>query len=203
MTFLALGDSYTIGEGVEAGHRWPAQLAATLRAAGTVIADPVIVARTGWTTRDLLSALAAKPPGRFSLVTIQIGVNDQFRGVAEETYDRDFSEALELAITYAGDRPGSVVVLSIPDYSVTPFAARLDRTRIATQIDRFNAINRRIAKARGASYVDVTASSRESGGDTRMLTADALHPSHRMYERWIPLIREEALAASVPTAPQK
>jgi lysophospholipase L1-like esterase len=140
--FLALGDSYTIGESVAVADRWPNQLAAQLRKDGVEMADPEIIARTGWTTDELSSAIdAAKPKGPYALVTLLIGVNNQYRGRDAEQYRKEFAALLHRAIAFAGGDPKRVVVVSIPDWGVTPFAANRDRAKIGAEIDHFNAIN--------------------------------------------------------------
>jgi len=186
VTFLALGDSYTIGEGVETEARWPTQLAERLRETGCPVAGPQVVARTGWTTEDLLAGLgAARVRGPFHLVSLQIGVNDQYRGRSPKAYRNRFRILLERATALAGDDPGGLVVLSIPDWSVTPFAEGRDLPRIASEIDRFNAVNREESLGWGASYVDVTEIGRIAGVDASLLAADGLHPSGSLYGRWV------------------
>jgi lysophospholipase L1-like esterase len=185
LSFLALGDSYTIGEGVPPGGGWPAQLATMLRQRGVGIADPIVIARTGWTTDELDAAIdAAAPEGPFDLVTLLIGVNNQYRGRSVDDYRGEFRALLERAIGFAGGRADRVVVLSIPDWGVTPFAEGRDRGKIADQIDLFNAANREITDELGAAYVDVTPISRERGAESGMLVADGLHPSAAMYAEW-------------------
>jgi lysophospholipase L1-like esterase len=183
--YLALGDSYTIGEGVEDGERWPALLAAMLRARGIAVADPEIVARTGWTTDELDAAIdQAAPRGPYALVSLLIGVNDQYRGGAESIYREQFTGLLRRAIGFAGGDASRVVVLSIPD-----------RGRIASEIDAFNAAAREVTAELGARRVDVTPASREAGSDPAMLVADGLHPSSRQYARWAELALPAAVAA--------
>ncbi len=194
--YLALGDSYTIGEGVAQSERWPARLATLLRARGVDIFDPTIVARTGWTTSELRQAMSAIPPAdRFDLVSLLVGVNDQYRGYDVDRYRRDFEHVLGRAIRMAGGAPSRVVVVSIPDWSVTPFAEGRDRQRIRAEIDRFNAVNASVAHDAGARRVDVTPSSREAGKDGGMLVADGLHPSAEMYQRWAELVLPVAAEA--------
>ena len=192
--FLALGDSYTIGEKVDAADRWPVQLAGMLRARRLQVADPVIVARTGWTTDELDSGITAVAPvGPFALVTLSIGVNNQFRGGDLQRYGSEFGSLLARAVAFAGGKPERVLVLSIPDWGVTPFAAGRDRRKIAAEIDRFNAVNREASRRAGASYVDVTTTSREE--HQRWLTTDGLHPSPAQYRRWAELALDGATAA--------
>jgi lysophospholipase L1-like esterase len=193
---LALGDSYTIGESVAEGERWPVQLAAALRAGGQPVAEPRIIARTGWTTDELAQAIAAAKPGSgHDLVTLLIGVNDQYRGRPIPDYPERFRALLQQAIGFAGGRPGRVLVLSIPDWGVTPFAAGRDRAKIAAEIDAYNALNRAEAAAAGARYVDVTPVSRAAATDPGLLAADGLHPSAAMYARWVELALPVARAA--------
>lgn len=196
--FLALGDSYTIGESVGEAERWPIQLARLLREQGTAIGEPRIVARTGWTVRELgLGIDAARPEGTYELVTLLIGVNDQYRGGSPETYRSDFAAMLRRAIGFAGGRADRVVVLSIPDWGVTPFAAERGRSRstIAAEIDLFNRINREETAKAGARYVDVTPVSREAAGDRTLIAPDGLHPAGAMYAAWARLALPEAKAA--------
>ena len=194
MRFLALGDSYTIGESVEPSERWPMQLTARLRERGFTLDDPLIIATTGWTTGDLSHALVQTGPlGPFDLVTLLIGVNNQYRGRNEEEYRHQFRALLQRAIAYAGDDSTRVIVLSIPDWSVTPFASALGAEqssldRIAAAIDRFNAVNQPEAERLGAYYVYVTPISREAARDRSLLAGDGLHPSGKMYARWIKLV---------------
>ncbi len=201
MKFLALGDSYTIGESVAAAGRWPVQLTARLRERGFTIDEPLIIARTGWTTEELSRAIdRAQPPGPFDLVTLLIGVNNQYRGQSEGEYREQFAELLQRAIGFAGNDPSHVIVLSIPDWSVTPFAAQ-GRSQsgiaaVAAAIDRFNAINRAETLSRSAvHYIDVTPVSRQAAADRSLLADDGLHPSGRMYAEWVKLI--EPLACEI------
>ncbi|HZF07827.1 MAG TPA: GDSL-type esterase/lipase family protein [Thermoanaerobaculia bacterium] len=195
--FLALGDSYTIGQGVEPAERWPAQLAALLARHGLPFEPPVLVARTGWTTEDLAAALDREPPrGQFALVSLQIGVNDQYQDApADAAYRERFRNLLRRAVGWAGGEPGRVLVLSIPDWGVTPFAEGRDRAAIAADIDRFNAINREETARAGARWVDVTPESRRSAGDRSAFAGDGLHPSGRQYAAWAHLAQDPALAA--------
>lgn len=186
--FLALGDSYTIGEGVAETERWPAQLADRLREHGLSLAAPEIIAVTGWTTDELaLGIEQVAPRGPYDLVTLLIGVNNQYRGRSREEYGQQFAALLSQAIGFAGDEPARVLVLSIPDWGVTPFAAGRDAAQIALEIDAFNAFNRAEADKAGVHYVDVTAVSRRAAHDPSLLTGDGLHPSGKMYAAWVEL----------------
>lgn len=200
--YLALGDSYTIGEGVAAEARWPLQLVELLRQRGMTVEDPIIVARTGWTTGELLSGIeTARLRGPFDLVSLLVGVNNQYRALDIDQYRDEFRLLLNLAVQHAGGEPGRVIVLSIPDWGVTPFAKAQDRARIAAEIDMFNAVNRAEAKATGAYYLDVTSISREAGAEQALLAADGLHPSAEMYAAWARLALPSVLAALEDGAP--
>jgi lysophospholipase L1-like esterase len=193
---LALGDSYTIGEGVGESERWPVQLVAALRQQSLQVAEPLIIAQTGWTTDQLLAAIQHKDPsGTFELVSLMIGVNNQYRGRDVEEYGIQLRTLLQQAITFAGGEATRVIVVSIPDWGVTPFAAGRDRSLIAAEIDRFNAVNLEEARKAGARYVDVTPSSRQAATDRTLVVSDGLHPSPKMYEAWVRLALPEALAA--------
>ena len=191
--YLALGDSYTIGEGVDANDRWPVRLAAAVRASGISLDDPRIIARTGWTTAELLDAIATaspQPPANQDLVTLLIGVNDQYRGYGVGVFRTGFERLLPRAVQLAANDPRRVVVVSIPDWSVTPFAGSDPRGQpaIAAELDAFNAIVRQLATTSGAAFVDVTADSRRAAHDRELLAADSLHPSAAMYKSWVSLI---------------
>lgn len=189
---LALGDSYTVGEGVAPASTWPMQLTNGLRAQGTAVADPVVVARTGWTTDELHHALAgAHVTGTYFLVTLLIGANNQFRGLPVEEYQRDVRLLLRSAVAYAGGRAGHVVMLSIPDWGVTPYNLTRDRAEVAREIDAFNAAGRAEALAVGAHWVDITPLTRAEPG---AVTDDGLHPNAAMYSMWV-----DVLAPTVET----
>lgn len=188
LRYLALGDSYTIGEGVDADARWPAQLATRLREAGIEVAAPRVIATTGWTTDELAAGIAAEQPlGMFDFVTLGIGVNDQYRGRSLAEYRAQLAPLLDSAIALADAHPERVLTPSIPDWGATPFAREkvLDAGVIAREIDAFNEAAREMCEARGIAFVDVTASSRVHGADPRMLVADGLHPSAAMYACWV------------------
>lgn len=185
LRILSLGDSYTAGEAVEASERWPIQLAALIRSAGRDAVEPFIIARTGWTTEELGAAIdEASPPAAWDLVTLQIGVNDQYRGRGSGTYREGFSRLLTAAVERAGSDATRVLVLSIPDWGVTPFAAERIPSQIAAEIDEYNAINRGITLERGARYLDITGISRSAAERPALLASDGLHPSGAMYALW-------------------
>lgn len=196
LRFLALGDSYTIGEAVDEAERWPVQLAGLLRTQGVEIEEPLIIARTGWTTDELSAGIdATNPSGPFDLVSLLIGVNNQYRGREVDEYRREFAALLDRAIALAGGRAGRVLVLSIPDWGVTGFAKGLDRAKIAREIDAFNAVNAAEAQRAGARYVDVTPVSRRAATESGWVASDNLHPSGRMYAEWAQLALPQAYAA--------
>ncbi len=188
LRYLALGDSYTIGEAVAAGARWPAVLVERLRQDGMAIDDPRIVAVTGWTTDELAQGMdeAALAPG-YDLVTLQIGVNNQYRGRSVDDYGGELSALLARAIALAGDRPERVVVVSIPDWGVTRFAREQggDPATIAAALDVFNASAREQAAGAGTHFVDVTPASRRHPD---LLADDGLHPSAAQYALWVKAI---------------
>lgn len=193
---LALGDSYTIGESVAVESSWPLRLAAALRSEGRDVAAPHVVARTGWTTDELASAIdAARLDGPFDLVSLLIGVNDQFRGRPVGDFRPRFRELVGRAVRFAGGRADRVIVLSIPDWSVTPFAEGRDGARIAAELDTFNESVRSGANRAGARYVDVTPISRRAGAEPDLIAPDGLHPSARMYEAWVDALLPIARAA--------
>lgn len=186
-TYLALGDSYTIGEAVAEESRWPVQLATALRADGLPLADPRIIATTGWTTDELATALdGAEPLGEWGFVSLLIGVNNQYRNRPLDNYRDEFDALLQRAIAYAGGDAGRVMVLSIPDWGVTPFGREDTRgsEAIGQAIDAFNAVARERCAARGVAFVDITPVSRTRGGEPTMVADDGLHPSAAMYAEW-------------------
>ena len=193
--FLALGDSYTIGENVSVEHRWPNQLAALLEGEG-IQADVTIIARTGWTVDELWEGIqASAPEGTYDLVTLLIGVNDQYRGYPVDGYREDFRFMLGKAIEYAGGNPAKVIVLSIPDWGFTPFAADRATEPISQQIDEFNAVNLEETQTTGAHYVDVTIISRMGMDNFELIAEDQLHPSGKMYGMWAEKVLPVALEA--------
>ncbi|UPG94137.1 SGNH/GDSL hydrolase family protein [Luteibacter aegosomatissinici] len=198
--FLALGDSYTIGEGVPEQGRWPVQLVARLHDEHVELLAPRIVATTGWTTDELSAAMDAAhlAPG-YGLVTLLIGVNNQYRGRSLAEYREQFLALLERAVVLAGDAR-RVIVVSIPDWGVTPFAEGRDRAAIAHEIDAFNAIARDEAHRAFARWVDVTGISRDHAGE---VVDDGLHPSARQYGLWADAILPEARTALRELPPQR
>ena len=201
IAYLALGDSYTIGEDVTEDGRWPLQLAHALREEGIPLSDPRIIATTGWTTDELSAAIdEAEPLGAYGFVSLLIGVNNQYRGRDVDDYAREFAALLERAIGFADGRADHVLVLSIPDWGVTPFARfeAGNRTNIAAEIDAYNAAAHAICAQHAVAFVDVTPISRARGAEPAMLAADGLHPSAAMYAEWtrlaLPIARRRLAA---------
>ena len=191
--YLALGDSYTIGESVAVDERWPVQLVAALRGQSINISDSEIIAKTGWTTSELAEGIAlAQPQGPYDLVSLLIGVNNQYRGLSEEQYREQFVGLLETAVTLTGNNPNRVFVVSIPDWGVTPFGQRRDFREVSAAIDAFNAINRAETESRSIVYIDITQISRQAPEDRGLIADDGLHPSGEMYRQWVELISPAA-----------
>ena len=194
LTFLALGDSYTIGEAVEENERWPVQLSARLGEDGIAINAPLIIAKTGWTTDELQEGIAkADVSGTYDLVTLLIGVNNQYREYPISQYEKEFGELLDQAIGFAGGDPARVFVVSIPDYGVTPFSKvnGLDPDKIATELDAYNAMAQTIAESKKVSFTDITPGSRLAADDGSLVAADGLHPSGKMYTQWVDAVYEK------------
>ena len=184
-TYLALGDSYTIGESVPSAENFPHQTAALLRKSGIQIGDPLIIATTGWTTDELAAAIREHHIHEtFSVVTLLIGVNNQYRGRPLDNYKEEFSSLLNQAIVFANGHPRHVVVVSIPDWGVTPFAEGRDQQQIAQEIDAYNAAAKEIALAHKCGWLDITDSTRANGQKPEFLAEDGLHPSGKEYAVW-------------------
>jgi acyl-CoA thioesterase I len=193
-SFLALGDSYTIGEAVAEQERWPMQLASQLIEDSIKLETPKIIAKTGWTTAELQGAIANELQAgnlspNYDLVSLLIGVNNQYRGYDFQIYEKEFEALLQQAIGFAGGNAAKVFVVSIPDYGVTPFAANKNPEKIAAEIDRYNAKAKEIASAYQVQYVDITPISREASTDTSLIAQDGLHPSGKMYASWVSSIK--------------
>ena len=201
LRYLALGDSYTIGESVAEADRWPNQLAKLIElspqfAGSWTGVDVTIIAKTGWTTSELWQGVQEReihPP--YDLVSLLIGVNNQYRGYDTDQYREEFRFLLNKAIEYAGGKAKHVIVLSIPDWGVTPFADGRDAAQIAKDIDVFNAINQEESEKAEVHCVDITPVSREAVSDPTLIAGDGLHPSGKMYTAWAKLALTEALKA--------
>lgn len=190
LSYLALGDSYTIGEAVPAEQSYPYQLAAQMGAKGHPLKEPKIIAVTGWTTDNLINAIAESgiTGKKYDIVTLLIGVNDQYQKLSQDNYRIKFQQVLNTAIEFAGGNKDHVFVLSIPDWGVTPFAGGQDNI-IGPQIDQFNNINKAISQNAGVNYLDITLISRQAATEPDLIAADGLHPSGKMYTLWINLLR--------------
>ena len=187
--YLALGDSYTIGEMVAPSDNFPSQFCSLMKNDKIDFQPARIIAKTGWTTDELeagiITANEQQPlRNNYDFVTLLIGVNNQYRGRPVENYKQEFEELLKKAIRFAGNRPDRVAVLSIPDWGVTPFANGRDRVQIAAEIDAYNAANKQITQSYNVHYTDITAWTREAANDLSLLTTDGLHPSAKEYRRW-------------------
>jgi lysophospholipase L1-like esterase len=194
LSYLALGDSYTIGEQVELSDNFPYQLTKSLRSKGIKITDPEIIATTGWTTDELKNGIAERNLKRtFDLVSLLIGVNNQYRGRSVESFAIEFEELLNIAIRYANGKSHRVIVVSIPDWGVTPFASTYDPIKIATEIDAYNQSCEAIAQSYSVSFVNITNITRQDGALTAYLTPDLLHYSRDEYAKWVELIEPVAL----------
>lgn len=184
-TYLALGDSYTIGEQVKESENFPNQTVVLLREQGFAFKAPSVVAKTGWTTDELEAGIQnANLQQHYDFVTLLIGVNNQYRGRTVEDYRVQLESLLKKALTYTNNDSSRVAVLSIPDWGVTPFAEGRDRKQIAEQIDSYNAVIKQIANKYKVHYIEITSSTREAVYDLNLLSGDGLHPSGREYTKW-------------------
>lgn len=194
ISYLALGDSYTIGESVDESERWPVQLAEKMKENGVNVRPPKIIATTGWRTDQLKAAVESANLGpQYDMVSLLIGVNNQYQGRTVESFAPEFEELLQKAIELAGGNKSKVFVLSIPDYGKTPFGASKEE-EIAKQLDAYNAISKDICAEYGVDYFDITPISREAKADPDLIAKDKLHPSGKMYTRWVELIYKDILA---------
>jgi len=184
-TFLALGDSYTIGQNVPSNDNFPNQTVQLLKTSGIDFKPAEIVATTGWTTDELQNNINNHTfTFPYNIVTLLIGVNNQYRGRPVDTYKPEFENLLKQAIQFAGGKADHVIVLSIPDWGVTPFAAGRDRAQIAREIDEYNAANKTISENYKVHYIDITPWTREAANDLSLVASDGLHPSAKEYKRW-------------------
>lgn len=184
-SYLALGDSYTIGENVPVYDSFPYQTVQLLRKAGYSFYAPEIVAKTGWTTDELQAGIANnKLLPQYDIVSLLIGVNNQYRGRSLQEYTEHFESLLKWAIALANNKQTHVFVLSIPDWGVTPFAKDRNRAAIAHEIDSFNAVNKLFAEKYNVKYIDITPGTRLAANDTTLLAGDQLHYSGKEYKNW-------------------
>lgn len=186
LRYLALGDSYTIGESVDSSMRWPVQLVEKLREDSVNMADAEIIAQTGWTTDELMNGITSAQVGNdYDLVSLLIGVNNQYRGRDISNFREELVELIDIAIRKADSVPENVIVLSIPDWGVMPFAEGLDSEEIAAEIDSFNNVVREECNYAGIKFFDITDISRRASGDQSLVANDGLHPSGKMYALWV------------------
>ena len=195
LTYLAIGDSYTIGEQVQGKDSFPNQVYSLVKKDFSNFTEPRIIAKTGWTTdeleRGIIAADKAEPlQVSYDFVSLLIGVNNQYRGSTVENYKPEFEELLKKAIRFAGNNAAHVVVISIPDWGVTPFAKGRNSNKIAKEIDAYNAAAKEIASTYDVHYIDITPWTREAATDNSFLAADGLHPSSKEYKRWAEKIAE-------------
>jgi len=188
LSMLALGDSYTIGESVDTSERWPHQFVAELRALGVSAQSPDYIATSGWTTRNLLGWIQTKLPREkeYNLVSILIGVNNQYQGMDIASYEPDLRKIIDIALEIVGQDSTRVMILSIPDYAYTPFGGGIPN--ISQEIDAYNTIKRRVAEEYGIPYIYITDISREGLNNPSLVAADGLHPSKEQYARWVQAI---------------
>jgi lysophospholipase L1-like esterase len=198
-SFLALGDSYTIGESVPIYESFPYQTVQLLRNKGLSVHAAEIIAKTGWTTDELMAGIERMTFEKsYDIVTLLIGVNNQYRGKDPSVYEQEFEKLLNKAIAFAGGKKQHVFVISIPDWGATPFAASRDRVKIGKEIDLFNAINRKITDAAGIAYVSITEGSREATSNALLVAKDGLHPSGLEYGKWAKKLAEAILQSIRP-----
>lgn len=189
VNYLALGDSYTIGESVSKDLRWPVQLVKKLNDSGLSVNAPDIIAKTGWTTNELQSAIADKNPStNYDLVSLLIGVNNQYRGYPIEQYKKEFKELLQQAITFANGDSKNVFVVSIPNYGVTPFGMGKGEDRIRQELLVYDSIADSISSEYGIPFINITPVSEKAKSDPSYIASDELHPSGKQYSEWVELI---------------
>lgn len=185
-SYLALGDSYTIGESVEEKDRWPVQLAAALRDRGYKMAAPKIIAKTGWTTQNLLNGIENELDVQrdFDIVSILIGVNNQYQGKPITEYEEDLRTIFRKAVNHSKTMEKGVFAVSIPDYGYTPFGSA-HQEEISAEIDEFNKVFKRVAEEFNVDFYNITPISREAKDNPDLVANDGLHPSGEMYRRWV------------------
>jgi lysophospholipase L1-like esterase len=183
--YLALGDSYTIGTSIDPSDNYPNQTFQNLTGAGFKMAVPQIIAKNGWTSLDLINALkTTEKRNTYQVVSLLIGVNNQYQGRSMVEFESNFQSLLASAIVLTGNVPKKVFVFSLPDWGITPFAAGLDKQEIATEIDAYNTICAKYAKLYGANFINITDDYRLQGFKTNYLAIDGLHPSKLIYAAW-------------------
>lgn len=191
LQYLALGDSYTIGESVKATERWPVQLARALTERGYRVANPKIIAVTGWRTDNLKNGINIAQLGKhYDMVSLLIGVNNQYQGKPLDQYAEEYEDLLKNAIQLAGGKKDNVFVLSIPDYGFTPFG-KAKQNQISKELDEFNQVNKRITEQYNVAYFDITDISRKGLENPELVATDGLHPSGTQYTLWVERILKD------------
>lgn len=186
LNYIALGDSYTIGESVTPEERWPVLLVKSLNVLGFDFASPEIIAKTGWTTDELKAAIdSADIMETYALVTLCIGVNNQYKGRDKEEFRSEFAELLHMSIRFAGNNHNNIIVLSIPDWGVTPFAHNRDKKAITREIEEYNIVKKEECDKLKISFINITKLTREVEKDSSLLALDGLHYSGKMHELWV------------------
>ena len=185
ITYLALGDSYTVGESVTNGSSFPAQLSAKIEENKNYKVNTTVIAQTGWRTDQLVSSIGGRESGDYNLVTLLIGVNNQFQSRPFSQYESEFTELLNKAISLAGNDANKVIVLSIPDYYYTPYGQSNGSERISVELDRYNDFAKSTAKEKGVTFLDITDLTRKGIEEPDLVASDGLHPSALAYEKFV------------------
>lgn len=212
INYLALGDSYTIGESVKIRERYPIQLAEKIEFLSKndennknekdriFFEEPQIIAKTGWTCEELLTAIHLEEHKKnfkqqYDIVSLLIGVNDQYRNYDSALYEKRFEKLLQKAIGFARKDPSKVIVISIPDWGITEYAKnkKIDAQKVAREIDFYNKINKKISLKYKVKYFDITSISRKAISDKDLIATDGLHPSAEMYKEWVELMANDVL----------
>ncbi|MCP9753262.1 SGNH/GDSL hydrolase family protein [Ferruginibacter sp. HRS2-29] len=184
-SYLALGDSYTIGEAVLPAENFSYQTVQMLRQQGYAFSAPEIIAKTGWTTDELSAAITQHTfLEKYDVVSLLIGVNNQYRGRSVEEFEKEFTGLLQQAIGFAGNDAAHVFVLSIPDWGVTPFAKDRDQQKIAEEIDQYNAVCKAVSANYHVTFIDITTAQRADSNEEGMVAGDGLHPGKKEYFKW-------------------
>ncbi|MCS6819498.1 MAG: SGNH/GDSL hydrolase family protein [Chitinophagales bacterium] len=197
-SMLCLGDSYTVGEGVSPDERFCSLAVKKLKQQNIFFDEPHVIAQTGWTTDELIQAIKANPPETlYDVVTLLIGVNNQYRRLSTDIFATEYRQLLDMAISFCKNGKKGVWCFSIPDWSVTPFVSQdkfgRDAQTICAEIEDFNNIIRSITLNLQISLVEITEISRKASGDASLLAADGLHPSAKMYDMWADLLYRELI----------
>jgi lysophospholipase L1-like esterase len=195
ISYLALGDSYTIGQSVAEAERYPVILTNRLSSSDVTFANPTIIATTGWTTANLKNGIASAgiSNNKYDIVSLLIGVNNQFQGRSIAEYKIQFTELLVMSIKFAHGNKDKVFVISIPDYGYTPFGHN-NQQQISGGIDQFNSVNKFVVDSMGVKYFDITPISRKGLSDPELVASDGLHPSGKQYQQWVDLMASDVQA---------